>query len=114
MDEAEYADRVSVMRAGRLIALDSPAGLKALLPAGTLWEVEVADLLGAVEPLGQLAGVDEVTLHGTLLHLRTAAPATAKALTAAIRTAGVALRHIEPVPATLEDVFIALTGPAGA
>ncbi|HOO98195.1 MAG TPA: ABC transporter ATP-binding protein [Bacteroidales bacterium] len=39
MDEAEYCDRVSIMNEGRLVALDSPAGLKQRYGAGSVEEV---------------------------------------------------------------------------
>ncbi|HEX6590283.1 MAG TPA: ATP-binding cassette domain-containing protein [Longimicrobiales bacterium] len=41
MDEAEYCDRVSIMVAGRIAALDTPAALKAQYDADTMDEVFV-------------------------------------------------------------------------
>jgi drug efflux transport system ATP-binding protein len=110
MDEAEHADRVSLMRAGRLIAIDSPSGLRERLPAGTLWEVEAADPLAALAALREASGVLEVTLHGALLHVRTDGGPDAAALTGRLATAGLSAERIEPIAPTLEDVFIALAG----
>jgi ABC-2 type transport system ATP-binding protein len=39
MDEAEYCDRVSIMNDGRIVALDTPAGLKKQYDAGSVEEV---------------------------------------------------------------------------
>ncbi len=39
MDEAEYCDRVSIMNEGRIVALDTPAGLKKQYNAGSIEEV---------------------------------------------------------------------------
>jgi ABC-2 type transport system ATP-binding protein len=39
MDEAEYCDRVSIMRDGRIAALDSPKGLKSHYGANTMQQV---------------------------------------------------------------------------
>jgi ABC-2 type transport system ATP-binding protein len=110
MDEAEQADRVSLMRAGRLIAIDSPAGLKARIPAGALWEVEAADPLAAIAALQTAPGVAETTLHGALLHVRAEGALDPQALRGALRAAGITAGRVEPIPASLEDVFIALTG----
>lgn len=41
MDEAEYCDRVSIMSEGRIVALDSPAGLKKKYGSATVQEVFV-------------------------------------------------------------------------
>jgi ABC-2 type transport system ATP-binding protein len=110
MDEAEHADRISLMRAGRLIAVDSPTGLRERLPAGTLWEVEAADPLAALAALREASGVLEVTLHGALLHVRTDGGPDAAALAGRLASARLASARIEPIAPTLEDVFIALSG----
>lgn len=41
MDEAEYCDRVSIMSNGRIVALDTPAGLRATYNASSVEEVFV-------------------------------------------------------------------------
>lgn len=41
MDEAEYCDRVSIMSNGRIVALDTPAGLRAAYNASSVEEVFV-------------------------------------------------------------------------
>jgi ABC-2 type transport system ATP-binding protein len=111
MDEAEQADRISLMRAGRLIAVDTPDGLKAQVPAGTLWEIDVDQPLTALTALQALPEVVEVTLHGVLLHVRTDGRPTDADLTATLDAAGLPPRAVQSIPATLEDVFIALAGP---
>lgn len=110
MDEAEYADRVSLMRAGALIAVDSPARLKERLPTGTLWEIETDQPLAAIGVLMALPGVAEVTLHGTLLHVRALDRLTEPPLRSVLQEAGHRVGRVEPIPAALEDVFIALVG----
>jgi ABC-2 type transport system ATP-binding protein len=44
MDEAEYCQRVGIMQAGKLLALDTPERMKAGLP-GQVWELAVTPLL---------------------------------------------------------------------
>ncbi len=41
MDEAEYCDRISIMNEGRIVALDTPEGLKRQFKAGSVEEVFV-------------------------------------------------------------------------
>ncbi|MEA1887940.1 MAG: ABC transporter ATP-binding protein [Bacteroidota bacterium] len=41
MDEAEYCDRVSIMSEGKIVAIDSPAGLKRKYQSGSVQEVFV-------------------------------------------------------------------------
>ena len=41
MDEAEYCDRISIMSEGRIVALDTPTGLKRQYTAGSVEEVFV-------------------------------------------------------------------------
>jgi ABC-2 type transport system ATP-binding protein len=46
MDEAEYCDRIAIMRSGRILALDSPEAVKRAYHAGSLNEA----FIRAVEP----------------------------------------------------------------
>jgi ABC-2 type transport system ATP-binding protein len=39
MDEAEYCERVGIMRAGKLLAMDTPSNLKRDIISGDVWEV---------------------------------------------------------------------------
>jgi len=39
MDEAEYCERVSIMAEGKIVALDTPAGLKKTFNASSVDEV---------------------------------------------------------------------------
>ena len=39
MDEAEYCERVEIMRQGRLLALDTPVALKSTVVPGRVWEI---------------------------------------------------------------------------
>jgi len=39
MDEAEYCERVGIMRDGKLLAMDTPSNLKSTVISGDVWEV---------------------------------------------------------------------------
>jgi hypothetical protein len=47
MDEAEYCGRLGIMRAGRLLAIDTPSALKAKALPGIAWDVFAQPLLTA-------------------------------------------------------------------
>lgn len=67
MDEAERCDRVALMSAGRILAYDTPEGLRARIGA-PVWEIETAQPFAAAAALSAaMPGVD-VQLFGDLLH----------------------------------------------
>lgn len=106
MDEAEaLADRVIIIDHGRKVAEGTPAELMddnrgAQLNFETDHEVDLAAL-----PLKVVA---QRPLHYALADAPT--PATIAALTAALADQGVLLRRLDAAHATLEDVFLELTG----
>ena len=114
LDEAERCTRVALLHEGVLIALDTPANLRASLP-GDVMEVIAADRDGATAALGQLSGVADVQLFGERAHVRLEPHSPMRdpeRLEAALRSAGVAAESVRRVPASLEDVFIARVTPA--
>ncbi|MBV6394660.1 MAG: Vitamin B12 import ATP-binding protein BtuD [Anaerolineales bacterium] len=107
MDEAEYCERVGVMRAGKLLAMDTPTDLKKSVIQGDVWEVYAQPLEAGLESLAKVAGVQRVGLAGD--HLRTISRAVGvEALQEALTRAGVEIQKIERGEATLEDVFLTL------
>jgi len=108
MDEAEYCGRVGIMRAGQLLAMDSPSALKHSALPGTAWDVFATPLLSALEVLEHCPCVLRAGLSGD--HLRAITPVSVDAATlkSALFDAGIQVEHLEPVEPTLEDVFLAL------
>ncbi|HEY1133779.1 MAG TPA: ABC transporter ATP-binding protein [Nocardioides sp.] len=104
MDEAEVlCDRVAIMDAGRILQLDTPAALVRGLDAPVRISVAPGQL--TADEAAALDGVDEVA-EGTGLVLTTRRPADVLTrLAADHRLDGLQVRA-----ATLEDVFLALTG----
>ncbi|MEZ0090391.1 ABC transporter ATP-binding protein [Streptacidiphilus sp. EB129] len=114
LDEAEIlCDRVAVMDHGRILKTDPPATLVRELDAPTRLTVE-SGLLGAERARELLAGGEggtavpdaEVRDDGISLTIATRTPAPVLALLAEQD----ALRGLEVRGATLEDVFLQLTG----
>jgi ABC-2 type transport system ATP-binding protein len=107
IDEAEaLCDRVAIVDHGRLLALDTPRSLVRELDAAT--RVRLPRLVLGVDAARALPGVESVDEDGPDVIISTRSPAqVVAALAANDRLDGVSLR-----PATLEDVFLELTGRA--
>ena len=109
-EAARLADRVAIMDRGRNIALDTPATLVASLGAGQIVEFRAAGPLEAADLAG-LPGVRGVDRRGddTMLTVERIGAAL-PALLAELERRGVRLERLRTHQATLEDVFVRLTG----
>ena len=107
MDEAEYCERVGVMRDGKLLAMDTPTNLKKSIITGDVWEVYAHPLEKGLEILSAMGGVERVGLAGD--HLRVISSQVEKdAMQSLLSREGVSVEKIERGEPTLEDVFLAL------
>ena len=113
MEEAEYCHRLALMNRGKLIALDSPAGLRAAM-ALPIFEIRTDDAVSALESLGHIPGVVEAALFGRALHVVVdAADTDGERVRSALSTSGHPVRHLARVRPSLEDVFVSLVRDAG-
>ena len=107
MDEAEYCERVAVMRDGKLLAMDTPTKLKEIIIKGDVWEVFAKPLERGVEILSAMDGVERVGLAGD--HLRVISSRVEKdAMQNLLSSKGLSVEKIERGEPTLEDVFLSL------
>jgi ABC-2 type transport system ATP-binding protein len=107
MDEAEYCERVAVMRDGKLLAMDTPTKLKQSIITGDVWEVFAQPLERGVEILSTIPGVERVGLAGD--HLRVISQRVDKdAMQSLLSSEGIRVEKIERGEPTLEDVFLSL------
>jgi ABC-2 type transport system ATP-binding protein len=109
MDEAEHCSKVAFMYRGKLLAHDTPAGLKNTFLKGAAWDLAVAPLLEAVETLGGMDGIAQASLHGDRAHVIVKPEVwTPEALSKELTSRGLKVGAIETVQSTLEDVFTLL------
>ena len=108
MDEAEYCGRVGVMRAGKLLAMDTPLALKANLVPGDVWEIYTPALLGGLNALAGAPNVLRSGLAGDHLRVIVEHSLGGPDLRALLDGAGVAVSAVQKGEPTLEDVFLNL------
>lgn len=108
MDEAEYCERVGIIRDGKLLALGQPAHLKQEVIPGKVWEIHAQPLEQALQTLERSAGVIRVSLAGDHLRAVITHGQTGDGLFQALQAAGIHVSTIIPGEPTLEDVFLAL------
>src|SRR5271169_2661313 len=109
MEEAErLCDRVALIDAGRVVALDSPAGLAARASGGTsvrfVPSAPFDDRL-----LSELPEVRTVTRSGSHVVV-TGTGELVSAVILTLAAAGVTVRDVQLDSSTLEDAFVKLTG----
>ena len=108
MDEAEYCHRVALMYSGRVIALGSPAELKQSFGERHLLMLETSDLLGSMRALQGHTGIVDVAVFGSGLHVTVAAAQGLEEIRTILDRAGIQIHTLEPIPPTMEDVFVGL------
>ncbi len=123
MDEADrLCNRIAIMDHGKILVNDTSAGLKKLIPGGTVLEVHAygpPDLRDAIQfTLGVLPGVTKVdtsanpedACYMTFRAYADSAKSLIGAAAQAIFSAGAEVRDLSVKQPTLEEVFIFLTG----
>lgn len=113
MEEAEYCDRLAFMNRGRVVALDTPAALRAGM-TDPIYQVLSDDAPRAVPVLAGAPGVVDVSLFGRGLRVVLDGTANAEALIRPVLTrAGLGCSAVDRITPSLEDVFVACVTRAG-
>ena len=114
MDEADrLCDRVAIVDHGKLVALDSPAALKASVPGSNVIEVQFENPPADWEQrLHKLAAVTSVQHEGADMYrvLTSNGSKTTTELVEAAVQAGVGVKSLSVQNTTLDDVFVHYTG----
>ncbi|HWF61047.1 MAG TPA: ABC transporter ATP-binding protein [Nitrospira sp.] len=110
MDEAEYCNRLVLIFQGRIVAAGSPTELKQQAMTGELLLIECDRLGLALDVLQQVPDARDVALFGNALHVVVSDSQTGiPRLRAVLSAHGITVSRIEPIRASLEDVFVSLT-----
>jgi len=108
MDEAEYCQKVGIMRAGKLLALDTPYNLRGAGFSGKAWNIYLKDTLEALAVLEKTPGIQRVSLAADNLRAITDLNVTKNQLEKALKELKPGKILIEMSDPNLEDVFLAL------
>ena len=110
-DAQSLCQRVAIMDLGRIVAIDTPTNLIHSLPAP--YQIKIISSTSLpLEELGCLEGVKEAVMGDANNYFLTSIDASRSlsTLLSWVRERDVNLEHMEVIPATLEDVFLTLTG----
>jgi ABC-2 type transport system ATP-binding protein len=113
MDEAMRFHRVIFMNHGRALIQGAPRDLMQRL-SGRILELDAEPQMAARHIAVKDPDVEDVHTFGEHLHLRVrSAEGPMQRIPAQLKSAGISLTHLVPVPPTLEDVFIHLIETEG-
>ncbi len=108
MDEAEYCARIGLMVQGKLVALDSPKGLKADWVPGQVVAIHSQDIISVRAALDRCSGIFAIEPFGSTVHVRfDPSELTFPDIEKALNSEDSNQLVIEPAEVSLEDVFLA-------
>lgn len=115
MSEAEeLCDRVAIIHKGKIIAADTPAGLKRASQSGSYFVLSTERLDGGADFLAGVPGVSRVDAAArdghTELHVQLADDGAIAGVVAALAQRGRRILQLQKVEPTLEEAFVALVG----
>jgi len=108
LDEAERCDRVALLNKGKLAALDTPVELQGRLRGRTI-AIDADAPRQAMDLMRAQAGVRSGAMFGQSLHLTLDRPGQEPELRALLEHGGIAVRSMQALEPSLEDVFIDLS-----
>jgi len=106
MEEAEYCDRIAIIDNGRIIALDTPAALKASVGKDRV-QLRTADDGAAIAALRDRFGLDAAMHEGAVTFAVAEGERFVPRLFAEL---GVEIRTVSVARPSLDDVFMSYTG----
>ncbi len=107
LDEAEQCHRVTLIHAGRLVAIGTIAEVKQIFAGRPIVEVRTARATDAMRALDEMPEIEKTSLFGTAVHAVLRDPRLTPALLAErVRARGIPVESVEPAAPSLEDVFL--------
>lgn len=112
MDEAERCDRLALIDSGRILAVDTPAGLKSSLTE-QLYAASATNMFGLLTALRGLPGVRECYTFGSVIHIVAGSGFDAAEAECSLHRMGIADAIVRRTDGEIEDVFIMLMQKTG-
>ena len=106
MDEAEFCDRIAIMDQGQIVALDTPAALKAQVGADRI-RIETTDNEAAIAALQDTFGLDATISEGAVAFY---VEEGAQFVPRLFNELDVAITSVNLSRPSLDDVFMSFTG----
>ncbi len=110
LEEAEYCNNITLINAGKLIAEGSAKELKTNYLKNTILEIECDRVVDALEILEKQNFVDETSIFGNNIHIivNDNFKSEEQITTTLTEEHSIAIKRIDKIVPTLEDVFIHL------
>ncbi len=109
MEEAEYCDRLALIYRGELVALGTPGELKGRLMTDQVMLLACEHPQEALALVSRLEGVRDAALFGRDIHLMTTdSGGVAPRIRQTLEEASYAVKALELITPSLEDVFVSL------
>jgi ABC-2 type transport system ATP-binding protein len=106
MDEAEFCDRIAIMDQGRIVALGTPAALKAGVGADRI-RIQTDDDEAAIAALAERFGIEGQVSEGAVAFF---VPSGEEFVPRLFAELGAPIRSVNVSRPTLDDVFMSYTG----
>jgi ABC-2 type transport system ATP-binding protein len=106
MDEAEFCDRIAIMDQGQIVALDTPAALKAQVGADRV-RIQTEDDDAAIATLADRFGLEATMSEGAVTFF---VPSGEEFVPRLFAELGIGIRSVSVSRPTLDDVFMSHTG----
>ncbi len=106
MDEAEYCDRIAIIDQGKIVALDTPAALKASVGTDRV-QIRTDDDAGAIAALAERFGIEAQIAEGEVTFGVADGEQFVPRLFSEL---GLPIRSVSVARPSLDDVFMSYTG----
>jgi ABC-2 type transport system ATP-binding protein len=107
LDEAEFCHRIAFIVNGKIVASDTPTGLKSILSDFEMLEIECEPVVKALEIVQKEKWLKGASLFGSAIHVT--APGmegNIEKITLLLSSNNISVISIEPVEPSLEDAFL--------
>jgi ABC-2 type transport system ATP-binding protein len=109
LEEAEYCNDIILINAGKIIAGGSPKELKENYIKSPILEVQCSNVIEAMSLIEQQPWALETSVFGTFIHVSVPDEAAARRdIAKLLEDNSIALKNVERITPSLEDVFIYL------